>query len=244
MDSPHAGENGHSLMRTQLMLKIWHPNCWTLETTGTVDAGLIAHGVYEIDDQVSSRVTAYADTRAKIDALIEQIQSSEFTDTVQRITDHFNPNISHDGAGNATEELLVEYPQKNSIHDAFISRRLVPEESIRIHSGHEYWTVITAQSRSEIQRQLEKIRTEMDAEITVEKMAAADSGSTGFSDHRTLSQRQREVIELAQKRGYYTWPRESSANDLADEMEISKTTLLEHLRKAEAKLLGSESFRL
>ncbi|SEM06288.1 HTH DNA binding domain-containing protein [Haloferax larsenii] len=55
-----------------------------------------------------------------------------------------------------------------------------------------------------------------------------------------LSDRQREVFELARERGYYAIPREVSGSDLADELGISKTTLHEHLRKVEAKLLGGD----
>jgi predicted DNA binding protein len=45
------------------------------------------------------------------------------------------------------------------------------------------------------------------------------------------------VYEHARNAGYYEWPREASTRELADELDVSKTTLLEHLRKAEAKLL-------
>ncbi|MFH5800641.1 helix-turn-helix domain-containing protein [Haladaptatus sp. CMAA 1911] len=54
-----------------------------------------------------------------------------------------------------------------------------------------------------------------------------------------LSDRQAEVINAALDGGYYEWPRERDAESLAAELDISHTTFLEHLRKAERTLLGS-----
>jgi predicted DNA binding protein len=54
-----------------------------------------------------------------------------------------------------------------------------------------------------------------------------------------LSERQAEVVTLALEDGYYEWPRGADAETLADRLDISHSTFLEHLRKAESKLLRS-----
>lgn len=227
---------------SQLTLRIWHPDCWTLETTAAVDAGLVAHGVYHTDGVTNARCTAYADSRDDIEALIDEIEVSPLTDDVKRVQEYFNPRVrGNAAAGNTTAELLVKYESCNSIHDAFVQRGFVPEEEIRIHDGEEYWTVIITEDRMEIGRRLDEIRSEMNAEITVEGMKSPNTKTSNDSPTAELSERQREVFELAQRRGYYSWPRETSASELADEIDISKTTLLEHLRKAEVKLLNSVS---
>ncbi|SEJ19672.1 HTH DNA binding domain-containing protein [Halohasta litchfieldiae] len=56
----------------------------------------------------------------------------------------------------------------------------------------------------------------------------------------SLTPTQREVFDLARKEGYYEWPRGTSTRELAELSGVSKTTLLEHLRKAEAKLLNPQ----
>lgn len=53
----------------------------------------------------------------------------------------------------------------------------------------------------------------------------------------TLSPRQAEVIELALDAGYFEWPRDVDAEELAARLDISHVTFLEHLRKAQKKLL-------
>jgi predicted DNA binding protein len=45
------------------------------------------------------------------------------------------------------------------------------------------------------------------------------------------------VVIEALARGYYDWPRGINNEDLAAELEISRATLHEHLRRAEKKLL-------
>jgi hypothetical protein len=232
--------DGHRGGASQLTLGVWHPDCWTLRSTEATDAGLVAHGVYQTDDVMNTRVTAYADAREEIDDIVEAIDASSLTRDVKEIHEYFNPGVRTSAAGNATQELLVEYQSTHSIYDAFISRGFVPDSEIRIHDGREYWTVIISEDRSLIQERLDEIREEMCAEIDIEGMKSPDTRTCGASPTATLSERQREVFELAKREGYYSWPRQTSASDLADDLDVSKTTLLEHLRKAEAKLLNDE----
>lgn len=49
--------------------------------------------------------------------------------------------------------------------------------------------------------------------------------------------RQRELITLALKEGYFEIPRQTTLEDLAEEMGITKTTASNHLRKAERSLM-------
>jgi PAS domain-containing protein len=53
-----------------------------------------------------------------------------------------------------------------------------------------------------------------------------------------LTDRQQEALEVAYRAGYYDWPRESTAEDVADTLEITAPTLHAHLRKAESSLLA------
>jgi DNA-binding CsgD family transcriptional regulator len=52
-----------------------------------------------------------------------------------------------------------------------------------------------------------------------------------------LTDRQREVIERAWEMGYYEVPKESSANEIADDLELDSSTVNEHLQRAERNLL-------
>lgn len=52
-----------------------------------------------------------------------------------------------------------------------------------------------------------------------------------------LTKRQYEVVRTAFEAGYYDWPRETDAEEIAADLEITHPTFLEHLRKAEQKLI-------
>jgi len=55
----------------------------------------------------------------------------------------------------------------------------------------------------------------------------------------SLTERQREILTTAKNKGYYDTPRKISSQELANQFGISTATLLEHLRKAEKKLIDS-----
>lgn len=54
-----------------------------------------------------------------------------------------------------------------------------------------------------------------------------------------LTDRQMEVLAAAHETGYYGWPREVTAEDLAAEFDVSSATLHKHLRAAERTLVSA-----
>jgi len=53
-----------------------------------------------------------------------------------------------------------------------------------------------------------------------------------------LTDRQREVLEAAYQAGYFDWPRESTAEEVAESLGLTSPTLHGHLRKAEHVILS------
>ena len=52
-----------------------------------------------------------------------------------------------------------------------------------------------------------------------------------------LSEKQREAVNLAYKKGYYEYPKKIDLGELAKLMSVSKSTFQEHLKRAEGKLI-------
>lgn len=217
----------------RIRLDIWHPDCWTLQVTEATDAGLIAYGVYDLETAVKARIVAYGDDVATIDDVVAATRASPFTDAVHEMDHAFGASKAIT-AGNATRELLVTYRSDESIHEALVSRGLIPDAPIRIRDGRERWTVL-AEADVDLQECLDEVRREMNAEIAVTGTGSSVATVADLDDR--LTERQREVFEAARCRGYYDLPRRITSAALADELGIAKATLLEHLRKAESKLL-------
>jgi PAS domain S-box-containing protein len=75
-----------------------------------------------------------------------------------------------------------------------------------------------------------KLLAKRDIDPTAEATLPDDIGMTD---------RQQEALEAAYRAGYFEWPRESSAEDIAESLDISAPTLHGHLRKAEGRLVDT-----
>ncbi|WP_134672377.1 helix-turn-helix domain-containing protein [Halorussus marinus] len=73
------------------------------------------------------------------------------------------------------------------------------------------------------------------AEVTV---ATVGDGWTGGEPSRHLTDRQHEVLEAASALGYYDNPRGATQDEVAAELDLAPSTVAEHLRKAESRLVA------
>lgn len=60
-----------------------------------------------------------------------------------------------------------------------------------------------------------------------------------FVDRGRLTERQREVLETAHRMGYFDRPKGANAGEVADALDISRSTFTEHLAAGQTKLLDA-----
>jgi hypothetical protein len=72
---------------------------------------------------------------------------------------------------------------------------------------------------------------------TIENMSFKKAAYQKHDILTVLTDKQKEIMIAAKKHGYYKYPRKINSGELAEKIGLSKGTTLEHLRKAEERLM-------
>lgn len=87
-----------------------------------------------------------------------------------------------------------------------------------------------------LQNRFESVELRSKQEVT-----PTEQTPTGFRESvgERLTGKQESVLQAAYHAGYFEWPRGSTAEELAESMDVSSPTLHNHLRRAQQKLLSA-----
>jgi predicted DNA binding protein len=88
----------------------------------------------------------------------------------------------------------------------------------------------------------EKLRGALEAAPESVSVSVEQVGEYTHADRDVLSlltARQREVFETAVERGYYEIPRLVNQRELAETLDLAPSTVDEHIRKAESRVLSA-----
>ena len=80
----------------------------------------------------------------------------------------------------------------------------------------------------------------LSAPVDVSIEAVGGLADTTTAVEARLTDRQREVVETAVELGYYDVPRTASQEDIAAELDCAPSTVAEHLRKSESRVLRAQ----
>ena len=72
----------------------------------------------------------------------------------------------------------------------------------------------------------------------IKSISCQRAGYQSYSALSCITQRQRDVLIEAKKSGYYDYPRHINADQLAERLGIGKSATIEHLRKAEGRIIS------
>ena len=228
----------------RLTLDLWHPNCWAIEATDRTAGGVLAHAVYDsptTDEDSPSMVrglfTAFGDTQTEVQELLDAIRVSDHAGDLYELQERFGR--TRDAPGNVVREFFLEYDPDRMICPTLLENGFVHSAPVRIQNGSEEWNLCFAGDRSGLEDALDAVREQTGADVSVTSITTADASERSSRERRldTLTTTQREVFERARELGYYEWPRDVTTRELAADLDIAKSTLLEHLRTAESKLL-------
>lgn len=114
-----------------------------------------------------------------------------------------------------------------------------PVADVRVESGVVVLTLHVSELEKlrEVVDNLRSVADTVEVRYLVHEEAAGDSSSrTSVVDSGQLTDRQREVIQTAFEMGYFNYPRDSTATEVAEELGIDISTFAEHLAAAQSKL--------
>ncbi|SDN18541.1 hypothetical protein SAMN04487949_3587 [Halogranum gelatinilyticum] len=130
--------------------------------------------------------------------------------------------------------------QWDSISERLSDMEVHYRNGTTITGGWERWTLYLDDDESigDIRRSLEAAGNETELVRTVELSELNAPAQLDMFDFvQELTPRQREVLTLAIKEGYYQRNRDTSVEDLAEEVGVASTTAWEHLKRAEEKVM-------
>ncbi len=121
-------------------------------------------------------------------------------------------------------------------HSSVYNSNIIHIEPVVINDkGEEYWTLGSWEKES-LMEFIESVEKGEDIEVLSVKQKPI-TNFTMLNVFPNLSPQQKLVMDLAIKEGYYTYPRRTTIDKMADILKISYSTLQAHLRKAENKFL-------
>ncbi|QLH74644.1 MAG: helix-turn-helix domain-containing protein [Methanomassiliicoccales archaeon] len=141
-------------------------------------------------------------------------------------------------------EIMYELntPKKESINEIITRSDCWYLQPVVLERGWEHFTVY-ALKKSDIER---LVRAAKEKGIKIELLSIREkeindlcNGSLipASSLHQDITKRQLDLLRLAYDEGYFDQPARITADELAAKVGLSRSTLAEHLRKAEYRLL-------
>ena len=131
-------------------------------------------------------------------------------------------------SGNQALILLNAYMPSSS-YEKVLQSGTVPSAPVVVKEGFETYNIIAPDPKS-----IRRVAHELDAigDVKIMRMGDYRSQVSGPS----LTDKQKDALAVALLNGYYSWPRNVGLEQLAAAAKISRRSMQERLRRAEAKL--------
>jgi predicted DNA binding protein len=131
-------------------------------------------------------------------------------------------------SGNQALILLNAYMPSSS-YEKVLESGTVPSAPVVAKEGYETYNIVAPDPKS-----IRKLAHELDSIGDVKIMRVGDYRSEVSGP--SLTDKQKDALAVALMNGYYSWPRGVGLEQLARAAKISRRSMQERLRRAEAKL--------
>ena len=129
---------------------------------------------------------------------------------------------------------LAKYSEPEESKDLFKQFNLNLIYATPIIMSPEKYTFSVIGDQENLSRFIELAKTYLGS---IENMIFKKAAYQKHDILSVLTDKQRDIIIAAQRHGYYKYPKKIKSDELAQKIGISKGTAIEHLRKAEERLM-------
>ena len=195
---------------------IKHRDCWHYKLSKALRATILVRYTYVLPNrQLYGYQTIVTPAIARLD------------DHLAKLPEIKKYTILSRGPGRAD---VVTWAEQSSILEFLLRTNCVFVGPTVVEDGVENWHIM-APCREDLQVAIASL--EKHADIAYIRSSGAFGPGEGLTD------RQAAALAAAIEIGYFDTPRRASAEDLAAKLGVSPSTAVEHLRKAEKKVLES-----
>lgn len=217
-------------MKKRIDLRLWHDDCWMLALTRQYPA-------------VELVITDICSDGTDILATVLVRATAETTPPLEEIAESataYGAVRSMDVLDSSRDQLRIHtrYDASTAIYTVIVNSSFTPIGEVRIANDSEHWTLLA--DGDAIGTSIADLESVADVDVRrVVDYAPKESVERDLIDEirANLSPRQTRYLLSALEEGYYGWPRDVSAKELAAKHDVSGPTALEHLRKGEAVTL-------
>lgn len=215
------------MARRFVTLRVWHEGCWMLEMADRHrDISVSSRGISSSGGTVNAGAVIHAHSH-------DALQSALAT----RFPSEVHLEVLHESTDAA--EIFSTYPTHRSAYDAAIRSGFLLHGPVHHANGYEKWHVVAETDK--LDAGVAMLR--QTCEVTVERVSDTpprDHDADLIAQLATdLSPRQFELLQRAVEDGYYEWPRSKNVKRIAADFGISGPTALEHIRRAESRVIPS-----
>jgi len=134
-------------------------------------------------------------------------------------------------------QIFYSLPVVDSFHASVLDRRIFSLKPQIGQNGTELWTLASSDKKALLG--LVKKVNSPDGKTGIELLSIRREDPNFFAQGalNSLTDLQRTALLAAYREGYYEYPRNVDLKKLAKKLGVPRTTLTEHLRKAEAKIM-------
>ncbi len=193
---------------------IRHRNCWHYKLSRALKATIIVKYTYMLPNrQLYGYQTVVSRNIGELEPFLRSLPEIRKYSILSQTNDRAE---------------VITWAQQSSIIENIIKTNCVFVGPTVVKDGVENWHIMAPTSE-----ELRQVIASMEQCADIAYLRNGDS----FGDEEGLTEKQTQALKAAVESGYFDTPRRASIKEVAERMQVSPSTAVEHLRKAEKKVL-------